>query len=969
MELKDAVEVARELKSLIADDVMAAVIVTVILIAFLLRTLVRLSEVAAKVVKASGEGFAWVSEMIRGGVGYREHIQRRKQFLSVLASDLASIGKAEAWNDQNFTDLEAEVQIEGGYFASVFDRLRKRKSFAQRREKSLIGAIDGSVERCLLLTGDPGAGKSVALRHLAMQMIEREKRSRRMYSPIPLYINLRELTVISGEVDSRSIKNFVIDNVRRGDSDTAEYLRSNWDTFHQKGGWFFLFDSFDEIPAVLHSSNDDAHIDKYGRAIQQFMDGLGGCRGVLASREYKSPKALPWPKLRILPLSDGLQEELVGRTFLSKSQKSIALRALSVSQSSTFRNPLFLTLLCRHVKQYEAAPKNEHQLLYRHVDSLVGRDNDFVQSKWGLTPQCLRKASSELATLFAFVPDMGLAPTIDELRVAAQSNEFLSERLESIVEALTYVKIGRMDVAASSIRERRFAFSHRRYHEAIFADTLSSAPSLLDAKDLLTNKRWREYAVAMLQTADLSDDDPIILRAKDMLVGYVAGARYHEERVGAVTLRTYAWEDDGLAHLLQLMVDAKMYNPSPAWRCVEVEVERFFGSLWKRGDYHDRLMVIRYGGAGDAEQHSRRIDFARRTGIPMLQEEAVSSCQFASSPTAETAEWIRKRVVQKIMQSRRNLDALRWEALAAQLPGAFHIGVCLERAKSLRQQHRLALAAFGFVSVLSRPIASLRIFHNAESNQSFASFKFITMIFTLLPIVLLSAAMVALRKGSILAEHDLVKMIFAVVMICSVLSALITNARFHNMALPRRMRVKDVISVFTVDYKLNLVALILASIMIGLLGTPGLVALWVSRRFGLLSSMSSLELVIAVSGSFVLVLAASLWLLDRRQLRKYRKHARVYLNARKSLRSAISSMSPGSNVLYVCECALESDEVSHGDLRRTISLLSVRQMASGQSSKFKTKSTKKRSLDALYEGECWSAALSILLARSGRCSS
>ena len=45
---------------------------------------------------------------------------RRQQFCKVLRGDLENLNKAENWNDQFFTDLEAEVEAEGHYYASTF---------------------------------------------------------------------------------------------------------------------------------------------------------------------------------------------------------------------------------------------------------------------------------------------------------------------------------------------------------------------------------------------------------------------------------------------------------------------------------------------------------------------------------------------------------------------------------------------------------------------------------------------------------------------------------------------------------------------------------------------------------------------------------------------------------------------------------------------------------------------------------
>lgn len=89
----------------------------------------------------------------------KAQIRRRRQFCNVLKSDLATLAKAENWNDQYFTDLEAEVEAEGGYYATFLHRLIRRQSFGLRRVYSLIQALESSTEKALLLVGEAVVAK------------------------------------------------------------------------------------------------------------------------------------------------------------------------------------------------------------------------------------------------------------------------------------------------------------------------------------------------------------------------------------------------------------------------------------------------------------------------------------------------------------------------------------------------------------------------------------------------------------------------------------------------------------------------------------------------------------------------------------------------------------------------------------------------------------------------------------------
>jgi hypothetical protein len=65
----------------------------------------------------------------------------------------------------------------------------------------------------------------------------------------------------------------------------------------------FLFDSFDEIPEILHLQESERIPQEYAQAIESFLTSTGNCKAFIASREFKGPETRPWAKIRNLPLS------------------------------------------------------------------------------------------------------------------------------------------------------------------------------------------------------------------------------------------------------------------------------------------------------------------------------------------------------------------------------------------------------------------------------------------------------------------------------------------------------------------------------------------------------------------------------------------------------------------------------------------------------------------------------------------
>ena len=663
-----------------------ALLLSLIMLAVILGSITKIFEFLSKIWDGFCSFVKFFLAALKGHSAQKDFINRRKQFLRVLSSDLSTISKAEAWNDQHFTDLEAEVEIEGKYYDGPWMRFIKTASSGRRREPSLMKAIEKSSERNLLLLGDPGAGKSVALRHLAIQIIESSLRSIRDDAKIPLYVNLREFAPPEKRsLTIADVKEFVIDNVRRGDADTAEYVRSNWDDFQKRGVWFFLFDSFDEIPVVLHAAAGDSAVLECGKVIQMFMAGLGSCRGVLASREYKRPSAIDWPTLRILSLDENRQEELVRRTFLSRDQKEISLRAMALSSSATYKNPLFLTLLCRYVKQNGMGPKNEHDLLMEHVKHLSRRDSAYIERRWGLNSSKILRGAAEVAKLFACSPSLGLAPTIDEIfaEFAAEGNGLSKQDINSLIEAMTYVKIGRMDVSNQEVYVRRFAFSHRRYQECLYAEYLSANIDRVDVSSLLIDSRWREYVVALLQVGSSDAAKHLVIKAAELIDQRIADIKYAKVEFYGYKFSAFLWDDDRLEHLFSLFLEAMRYNPNGPWQPLEQVVESLFMPLWNKGDFFDRYKIVQYAALGDKARLVERLEFSIESDISILEERAVDACRFSPMPSNVLAAWIRRRVSMRVVSSVNRQDFLRWEAMASQLPSSYKMALPIARAKKL----------------------------------------------------------------------------------------------------------------------------------------------------------------------------------------------------------------------------------------------------------------------------------------------
>lgn len=630
----------------------------------------------------------------------RDDMVLKRRFASVLESDLDYIDQAENWNDLQFVDLEAEVEMDGEYYSTSFNRRFGLKSRGLRRVKSLMKAIETSVELKLVVVGEPGCGKSVALRHLAIKYAKTAKSRRLGQHPLPLYINLKELSAQADEVDADAIKSFVLDHVRRGRSDTGEYLTKNWEEFALKGQWLLLFDSFDEVPGVLHASTGSQDIKNYSLALYDFLSQYPECRSVIASREFKGPGTLPWQKIRICPLSDSKQRSLVNKAFLESEHRRILKEHLVTSSPALRSNPMFLSLLCRYVRYHNDVPANDRQLLLDHLEHLTIRDSEYVLKKYGLSPEDLMSGARTLAELFAVNSDLSLAPTIDEIQDNLSRAAIPGSDIEVLLLALVYVKIGRVDVANAKRGDRRFTFAHRRYQEVLFVASISTDLAAADRTLLLYDVRWREYTVTLLQTEAWENLTALIEHACGLASASLSAATRN-----AVMSDNLDLHANRLLYLLRLLDEGLSTAGKEARDFVTARLSLGLYRAWEVGGLVDRFNLLRIAFLLPDYLVAQAVIYAINSNLPILEELTLKNVQYLERIPQEYSTQILRMLSHAALKARDESDVTRVRALGKRLPESLAAVKVLQRNLLLRQ---ISLP-FGWLELISdsKPLRSV----------------------------------------------------------------------------------------------------------------------------------------------------------------------------------------------------------------------------------------------------------------------
>src|SRR5664279_1927270 len=124
---------------------------------------------------------------------------KRARFVDDIERQLELLNEKEEWRDTRFADLEPDFDIEGlgrSYRTPVANLVRVG------RMQSLTNTLLRTNERMILLSGEPGAGKSVAMRHIAQQLAHDAAANPKSDSILGLYINLRDFRPSAGTISA-----------------------------------------------------------------------------------------------------------------------------------------------------------------------------------------------------------------------------------------------------------------------------------------------------------------------------------------------------------------------------------------------------------------------------------------------------------------------------------------------------------------------------------------------------------------------------------------------------------------------------------------------------------------------------------------------------------------------------------------------------------------------------------------------
>ena len=264
--------------------------------------------------------------------------------------------------------LDAEVDILKG------ERRRRRVM------DFLTGIRRNRRSKLFLVLGDPGSGKTVALRKLCRDLLQEVDRT----GKLPIYVNLREWAsaadwTLADPPTENELRDFIFKSIREPLSNRSKaFLDTCFHKMLDHGRLFLVLNSFDEIPRVMDVGEASWLIGELSEIVTRLLVGGNDGRGVVASRHFRRPR-FTREDLTILEIRPFSEVKIAAAIDRATQHPDSIKRGLFVERpdlAPIARNPFVLGLMIDYWEAHPGKLPRSQAELYK---SFVGRSLDLAE--------------------------------------------------------------------------------------------------------------------------------------------------------------------------------------------------------------------------------------------------------------------------------------------------------------------------------------------------------------------------------------------------------------------------------------------------------------------------------------------------------------------------------------------------------------------------------------------------------------
>ncbi len=399
----------------------------------------------------------------------------RNEFCNYMVSQLDQYDRDVHWSDSDYQPLEAEIEIE------------RQGALRPKVVNNLIRAIQNDHDsRAFLLLGDPGSGKSVSLRRLCRELYAQVRST----GIVPVYVNLREWDG-PAEPSDQDVSSFVLRHLKfQSGRSGIRFLETWFEGMLDRGLFFFILDSFDEMPAVLDCDDASNRLQTISKGFDRFFNDLHHCRGVLSSRFFRQPRGFRGRRLTIRPFSETQVRKAMRRWLLGQpvdaDQILLQLFREKPGFSSIVRNPFSADLVAQFLAHNPGQLPNSYFSVFEDYITRRLKEDTASLKELELAPDQVLSCATHIAWEMYRADDVGLDVEVNKLRQLVDD-----PGLERHLTALRISRLARL----GGVRIQRFSFAHRRLAEFFVVRKLIIQATAIPLSSIPADSRWRDCLV------------------------------------------------------------------------------------------------------------------------------------------------------------------------------------------------------------------------------------------------------------------------------------------------------------------------------------------------------------------------------------------------------------------------------------------------------------------------------------------
>jgi uridine kinase len=381
---------------------------------------------------------------------YRDYIKKCKHNLDM-------IDESTGWknNSGKYVKLNVDVSI------TINGKEKNGK-------KELIDAIlNGRYkDNIIKIIGEPGSGKSVSLRELYRQILNKTVK----YGRIPVYINMNSwVKTWKGESPTQEdFERYIKETMLASCSiNSKKFVNENFDKITINHGWFFILDSFDEIPFLTCTIQNSELVNGVSTILYNFLDEVGG--GIVASRPHLTPtdSFLAKTVLEINAFDDIRIFRYLNKSM--KLNKDVVKRVFTEMPNilEAMKNPFYCSLIDGYYSSNHAFPHNLNELFEYSVDNRI-KNSDLP--KEDLVEFCIY-AANFMITSGQYLSEIPINKLLSEIKLSSMGKN-ASEIIQQLVQA---------NIMRTANSDKSVLFVHRRFQEYFYIQKLIKNDEVIKA--------------------------------------------------------------------------------------------------------------------------------------------------------------------------------------------------------------------------------------------------------------------------------------------------------------------------------------------------------------------------------------------------------------------------------------------------------------------------------------------------------